>query len=158
MVGELIKILSVIGFSATKFMVGVGLTFTYNFSFFGSLATTIGGGLLGVFIFSYISGLVYKKIGANPDAPVNKVRFSRTKRFLVRVRSKFGLAGIAFLTPIFLTVPVGTFLSLSMTKDRREIVFAMFLSFALWSVLFSGAKYIFNINIVHIFQQAIPWI
>lgn len=157
MIGDLFKIISVLGFSATKYMLGIGLVFTYSYNFLESILLTIGGGMLGVFIFSNFSGWLLKYFKKNPKPGTEKTKVTKTRRWLVRVRGKYGLAGIAFLTPIFLTVPIGTFLAMSVSKDRQEVAVYMFLSFAFWSLFFCGSFYIFGINLQKLFEEVIFW-
>lgn len=157
MIAEIIKILTVIGFSATKYMMGVGLVFTYAYNFFEAMLLTLGGGMLGVFLFSKFSNLLLKYfLPQNPDDPP-KTRMGWSRRTLVKFRSKYGLVGIAFLTPIFLTVPIGTFLANSMTKDKRDVITYMFIAFAFWSVIFNGAFYFLGIDVQKYLEKLVIW-
>lgn len=48
--------------------------------------------------------------------------FSRTTRLAVRVKSRLGLWGVAFLTPFLFTPILGTFIALSFRFPKREIL------------------------------------
>lgn len=110
-----------------------------------SYISTVGGGILGVFIFTFFGEWVssgYYKIFPKK----NKKNFSTWNRFIVKVRRNFGLPGIAMLTPL-LSVPIGIFLSLSLTKDKWRISFFMFSSFLIWATIIFVPYYLFDINI-----------
>lgn len=48
--------------------------------------------------------------------------FSKTTRLAVKVKSRLGLWGVAFLTPFLFTPILGTFIALSFRFPRREIL------------------------------------
>ena len=48
--------------------------------------------------------------------------FSRTTRLAVKVKSRLGLWGVAFLTPFLFTPILGTFIALSFRFPKREIL------------------------------------
>lgn len=54
---------------------------------------------------------------------------------------KYGLAGIAFLTPIILTPIGGTLLAVSVSSNREKIIFYMLISACAWSVILTLAVY-----------------
>jgi len=55
--------------------------------------------------------------------------------------TKYGLAGIAFLTPIILTPIGGTLLAVSVSSNREKIIFYMLISACAWSVILTLAVY-----------------
>jgi membrane protein DedA with SNARE-associated domain len=55
--------------------------------------------------------------------------------------SKYGLAGIAMLTPIILTPIGGTLLAVGVSPNREKIIFYMLVSACVWSVLLTLAVY-----------------
>lgn len=138
-------------------MMGIGLVFTYAYSFFEAMLLTLGGGMLGVFIFSKFSNLLLKFFLPNKPDKLPKTQMGWRRRTLVKVRSRYGLLGIAFLTPIFLTVPIGTFLANSMTKDKRNVLIYMFISFSFWSVIFNGSFYFLGIDVQKYIEKLVIW-
>jgi hypothetical protein len=67
---------------------------------------------------------------------------------LVKVRQHAGLTGIAFLTPIFLSIPVGVLLALDLTTHKAKIVYSMVASCIFWSAVFFVPYFVFNINVI----------
>jgi len=70
-------------------------------------------------------------------------RFTRRKRFLVKVKTTYGLWGIIIATPLFLTIPVGAFLANKYYSRRKNIVFYMILSIVGWGAVYSGIIHLF---------------
>ena len=62
-------------------------------------------------------------------------RFTKMTRFGVKIRQKFGLSGIALLTPILFTPPIGAALSVAFRYDKRAIILQMLISAMAWAVV-----------------------
>ena len=77
-------------------------------------------------------------------------RFFNTKKFTERNRKyvwiwrRYGLFGIAFLTPILLTPIGGTLLAISFGTPKNRLILFMFVSAAAWSVVLSIVVYFFG--------------
>jgi membrane protein DedA with SNARE-associated domain len=70
----------------------------------------------------------------------------RTKRFAGLWR-KYGVAGVAFFTPIILTPIGGTLLAISLGSPKDKLLFYMFISASFWASVFSMAIYLFGNNV-----------
>ena len=95
---------------------------------------TLLGGIIGVIIFTQIGYDLEKWMVKT--FPKRFKRFSFKNRMLVKLRRKWGIWGIAFLTPILLGIPVGVLLSLTLTTDKRLIIKPMIVSLIGWSLIF----------------------
>jgi hypothetical protein len=77
-------------------------------------------------------------------------RFFNTKKFTERNRKyvwiwrRYGLFGIALLTPILLTPIGGTLLAISFGTPKNRLILFMFVSAAAWSVVLSIVVYFFG--------------
>ena len=60
--------------------------------------------------------------------------FTQRNRRLVRIWRRFGLRGVAFLTPLIFSPILGTILAVSFGEPPRRIVPAMFVSAMFWSM------------------------
>jgi len=69
--------------------------------------------------------------------------FSKKSRFIVKIRTTYGLWGIVFATPVLLTIPVGAFLANKYYSTRKYIVFYMILSIIGWAAVLSGLVHLF---------------
>jgi hypothetical protein len=86
--------------------------------------------------------------------PAKKI-FTRRNRKVVRIWRKYGLFGIAFLTPVFLSIPIGTILANSLVDNRRKIIIYMFFSLLLWSVTLTTLLQLFHAGTVDELQEQI---
>jgi hypothetical protein len=62
--------------------------------------------------------------------------FSKRSRSFVRIWRKYGLIGVAFLTPVLFSIPIGTIIANAFENNKQKIFLYMFLSIAFWSVTF----------------------
>jgi hypothetical protein len=74
-------------------------------------------------------------------------KFTRKNKLIVRVKRRFGLIGIAFLTPLLLSIPIGCFLSVRYFKVKHKILIHMYVSVIFWSVSISSLKLLFHVSI-----------
>ena len=133
--------------SSVKFVLGASAVVTGRLGIPGTVSSILGA-ITGVIIFTYLGGYIKawliktypKKFGS---------KFSRVSRFMVKVRQHSGLTGIAFLTPILLSIPVGVFLALDLTSHKMKIVSSMVLSCCFWSAVFFVPYFVFHINVIH---------
>jgi hypothetical protein len=117
----------------------------YNLGLAGSLANIIGG-TIGIVLFTYLGDFIQAYcIEKFPNQFGRK--FSRSNRFLVRVKQKFGLGGIAAFTPIILSIPVGVLFALALTGDKKKVMFSMMISMLFWATIIFLPYFLFNINI-----------
>lgn len=118
--------------SGVKFIFGVGLAIGYGLPFTLSTATTFVGGILGVTVYM-VFGDVILRIFRRWFPPRKKI--TRSRRRVVRLKQRGGLWLIAFLTPLLLSIPLGTFASISLGFPWPRILLAMGLSLAFWSLV-----------------------
>lgn len=142
---EFLSALLVFGFSTFKFLSGIVASLGFQQGLLPSYVSTVGGGIIGVFFFAFF-GEMLSKVFSKLFPNRMKRNFTSWNRFVVRVRRKFGLPGIAMLTPL-LSIPVGMFLAMSMTKDKWRIGFFMFGSFLIWATIIFVPYYLFDLNI-----------
>lgn len=61
--------------------------------------------------------------------------FSASSRRFVRIWRKYGLLGLAFLTPVVISIPIGTIVANAFESNKTKIFIYMFFSILFWSVL-----------------------
>ncbi len=146
-------ILFVILSSTWKFAVTFPIAvYVFNMSFFQTIVYTNIGGLLGIIIFRFLSiGLIKLYIAYWPE----KLKFERkaakifTKRNrrLVRIKAQYGLYGIVILTPVLLSIPIGTFLVAKYYRHNKSGYLYLLFSQFIWSVIYT----FFYIKIYNLF-------
>jgi membrane protein DedA with SNARE-associated domain len=142
---EILRAIPVFLSSMVKFILGpiggyaAGLTLTTT------ILTTVAGMMTSVLAFTFfgdwLRDKVFHRLMKNRHSPDRFKRFSG-------IWKKYGIAGVAILTPIILTPIGGTLLAVSMGTPRDKLIFYMFLSAAFWSVAFSSAIYFFGNEIL----------
>lgn len=125
---------------------GLALVFYHEYSFIEASFLSVGGGMLGVFVFLFGYEFIKKKWKKWRGIEDESFKINRKRRFLVKLRRRFGLTGIAALTPIVLTVPVGTILATTIESSRKKIIIYMLVSFLLWGVGLSALYHFTDIN------------
>jgi membrane protein YqaA with SNARE-associated domain len=131
-----LKILVVISLSGIKFLIAIPLSaFKYDFNFLQTLLFSVVGGVLGVLIFSYLSEKIYNLFAKNKKS---KIKNRSIKKIIaIKTARKYGLFGIAFLTPIFLSIPIGTFLALRFFPEKKKTIPILITSVIGWSLILS---------------------
>jgi hypothetical protein len=59
--------------------------------------------------------------------------FSPRSRRIVRLWKRYGFAGVAAITPIILSIPLGTFILTRFETKKKRILLYMFVSIVFWS-------------------------
>lgn len=128
--------------STVKFVFGsVPLALGFGFSFFEAVTVTCLGGFTGATFFVYLSDklLAYlkkrkaRKNKENPGAPPKQI-FTKRNRMVVKVKNRFGLLGIAFLSPSLFPLPIGCFIAVRYFKNKHKILVYMYGAILFWSV------------------------
>lgn len=132
MISAIFKYISVFLLSSVKFFGGPLAGVTMGLSFGATLALTVAGMMTSVFLFSLIGTAVHTNYVARQRAK-NKPMFSKKNRRIVRIWKRFGMSGIAFLTPVLLSPIVGTVLATVLGVSQNRILLHM-----LWSAIFWG--------------------
>jgi hypothetical protein len=132
--------------STVKFALSSSAVVTGNMGISGTIANVLGG-ITGVVVFTYLGGYMRTWIVKTFPERFEK-KFTKSSRFLVRVKRHSGLFGVALITPIFLSIPVGVMLALDLTTHKRKIVTSMALSCFFWSAVFFVPYYAFSIDVI----------
>ena len=107
-----------------------------------TILVTVAGMMTVVLLFTFFGNWIREKI--IPRFFKKRNKFSQSNRRFVTIWKKYGLIGVAALTPLILTPIGGTLLAVSSGSPKDKIIFYMFISASVWSILFSGALYFFG--------------
>ena len=131
-------------------MLGVPLAlFVHGYSFYETVVLTSSGGIIGVFFFTYFSEWlinIYKRIRSKFSKGRHRKKkqiFTRRNIWIVKVKRRFGIMGIAFISPSFITIPVGTFILVRYFKNKKKIIVYQSASVVFWSLLTASIKLFF---------------
>ncbi len=112
----------------------------------GSLANIIGG-IIGIVLFTYLGNMIRDYMVEKFPKRFGR-RFTSSNRFLVKVKQRFGLGGVAALTPILLSIPVGVMFALALTHDKKKILITMLMSLFFWATVLFLPYFLFNFNVI----------
>lgn len=101
------------------------------------LLVCTAGGVAGNVVFTYLSAAIIKKIHeyrAKKGLIHSKKIFSKGTRRIIRVKNKFGLFGLAFITPMFLSTPLGAFLAERFFRNKPRIILYLSVSVVFWEL------------------------
>jgi hypothetical protein len=135
-IGEAISIFFL---STTKFLLGIIGALALDCYWVESFLITASGGIFGVifylFLFEYLIDIINKR------TKNVKIKFNKWRRFLIALKQKGGLLGISILTPLFLSIPLGIGLSISLGSTKRRILTFHIASIIIWSLLIFIIKF-----------------
>lgn len=139
---ETLKVLSIVLLTMFKFIFGPTLGYSAGYSYLTSVSITVTGMMSGVVLFSYLGLHIRTKF---IDKIVKQRRtFTKRNRQFVTLWKKYGIKGIAFLTPIILTPVGGTLLLAAYKTGRQKIIIYMLISAVFWALVITGLVYAFG--------------
>ena len=108
----------------------------YKYNYALALLSSCTGAIFGTVVFTYLFAGILKwwenlKVGMFTSKHPKKI-FTKFNRRVIKIKHRFGLTGIAILTPIFLSIPIGAFLAERFYKDKRKVIIYLSLSSIFW--------------------------
>jgi hypothetical protein len=148
----LAKYIAVILTSAVKYLIGVFTAMGTNLNFIETLLCTVGGGILGVVVYLYLwDGILFLYHKYFPPKPKVHKPVGKHRRKLLKFIIKYEIVGIVILTPVLLSVPVGTILAAAFEENKWKIKRYMFFSFLGWSLLTYGLYAMLGVKLTDLF-------
>jgi hypothetical protein len=108
-------------------LVGLGLKLHWVET---AICTTIGM-MLTVSLIMFSGELIKRIFKSNKP----RKRFTKTNRLAVKIRRRFGLIGVAALTPLLFTPAGGTILAVAFRYSKSQILINMLISASLWAIV-----------------------
>ncbi|WP_375562890.1 hypothetical protein ACE193_10315 [Bernardetia sp. OM2101] len=139
-----IDYLVVFAMSMFKFIFGCVGGAVRGFSYFETVLITVLGMMTSVVIFTFF-GIAIRNWFFIAFKRKRKV-FSKRSRRIVKIWRKYGIIGVAFLTPVLFSPIVGTLISISFGERKERIFFHMLWSAILWAVILSYITTQFDID------------
>lgn len=136
------KSLTVIFFSSWKF----AATFPFavlvmKMNFFETIIYTNIGAILGIVVFTLASKGIIKLVDYLKSKTVREKKprkiFTRRNRRIIIIKRKYGLPGIVVLTPVLLSIPIGTFLVTKYYGNNKRSYIYLVLGHFAWSVVYT---------------------
>ena len=142
------KIASVFLLSTVKFLGGPLAGASMGLNFWATLGLTVAGMMTSVFVFSGV-GRVWVRHRQKQRRLRREPIFTKRSRNIIKVFSKFGMGGIAFLTPVLLSPIGGTVIATLLGVPRQRIMLHMLWSALLWGTALTYASAHFGHMLKH---------
>ncbi|MBI2259769.1 MAG: hypothetical protein HYU67_12845 [Flavobacteriia bacterium] len=124
-------------------------------NFWETYFSCVLGGLFSAFFFFYFSSFFMKRYQEKKRNKIEqalkegktlipKKTFTKTNKLIVRLKRKFGIVGISFYAPLFLSVPIGSIITAKFFRhDKRTfplVILGMFKN----GLITTGITYLFT--------------
>ncbi len=139
---EILKALPVAVSSSVKFIFGPLGGYAVGLHLITTIGATVVGMMGSVTAFTFFGDWLRSKIIDRFFSKSKK--FSPGNRKFIGIWKKYGMAGVAFLTPLLLTPIGGTILAVAFGSPKEKILLYMFISAVWWATVFSVAIYLFG--------------
>jgi hypothetical protein len=148
MIEQVLGALSVLAMGALKFLFAAPLSYGLGFGFLGTLTLLLVGGGAGMTGFFFAGARVmewfrvrhlrreHKRLAKG--LPPDRI-FTRTNRFIVRMKHLYGVRGLAALAPPILSIPVTALLAAKYFRHERRTLPTLLASVLVWSGVLSLA-------------------
>lgn len=141
MIQVILKYLGVSATASLKMLPALGIGLGLKMNFLELFITLAAGGMAGVTVFTLLGTqiqqwLKQRKQRRNAGKEV-KLNIRKARR-IVRIWRRFGLWGIAFLTPPMISPPIGSLIAVGFRESRSRILLFMGVSVAAWSAAFAA--------------------
>jgi hypothetical protein len=150
MLEELAKAIPVYFSSMLKFIFGPLGGYVSGLNIITTIFSTVAGMMTVVLGFTFFGDFLRNRVFRSYFH--NRKKFSVRNRKFIKLWRKYGLVGVAALTPVLLTPIGGTLLAVSFGTPRNKLIFAMFVSASVWAVILTVIIYFFG-NVLPDFLQ-----
>ena len=137
------KEITIIFFCSWKFAATFPLAiYVMRMSFTETLIYTNIGGILGTLASVYFSGFLIKLWNTYWPEKLKfhhqkRKLFTRRNRWFVKIKLKYGLFGIVVLSPVLLSIPLGSFLAVKYYGLKNKNILWLITGQIFWSLVYT---------------------
>lgn len=161
----ILKLLNVFLLATVKYFFSFPYALVIGLNYEQAIVSVMVGGIAGFFFFYYLSELLirgfhrykcvlckvvpefvktkYQKLCEMRSKSHEQVRFTKKSRWLINVKTKYGLWGIVISSPVILSIPVGAFLLKKYYSGTKNVFGYMMISIVGWAAFFAVVTIIF---------------
>jgi len=150
MLEELTKFFSILLLTMLKFIAGPVGGYAAGYTFIKTVLVTVFGMMTSVGLFTYFGTFLREKVLSRFIK--NRNKFTKRNRKFVKVWSRYGVIGVAVLTPILLTPIGGTLLLTAFRTPKSMIMIYMTISALFWALVISGLVFLLGDQITERFS------
>ncbi|HLP14350.1 MAG TPA: hypothetical protein VK177_20645 [Flavobacteriales bacterium] len=129
--------------SSVKFLFAPGTALAIPLSYWETIIVTCAGGFTGVCVFYFGAGALFRRAERKRKAREEFLRkhdkyippkkFTRGNKFVVRTKRRFGLIGLAIVTPALISIPFGSIILARFYPNWKITVPVLFGFVMFWS-------------------------
>ena len=147
--GAFWEIFGIVFLSSVKFLFAPSLAISAGFGYLKTIVITFCGGSIGILFFYFFGTWVMKKIKPkNTSISISeknkKKIFTRTNKMIVRIKAKYGLLGLSFITPAIISIPIGSILAAKYFRKNPKTLSYLLISLFFWCILLTSISYLFK--------------
>lgn len=143
------QIVVIVLLSIFKYGFGIFSAVNSSIGFWPSIIANLVGGGIGILLFIHFGYWITKNYYRIRYKNKTYKRFNWWNKFLVKLKRKFGLIGIALFSPILLTIPVGVMLALQITANKLKIFKYIFGGCIFWTAIFFILNQFIDLSFLH---------
>lgn len=109
----------------------------FHCDFLYSFVFAVGSGFAGSILYTYLSYYLlqwWKKLKQKWNKSPQKI-FTKQNRRIIRIKNTFGLTGIALLSPILLSIPLGAFVGEKFYKSKKKVITYLNAAILFWFII-----------------------
>lgn len=153
--GNFFEILAIVLLSSVKFLLAPSTAIAAGYGFLKTLVITFCGGSSGIIFFYYFGGWTLKKLGCmgvsttkvnEASIPKRKI-FTKKNKWIIKIKSKFGLAGLSLITPGIISIPIGSILAAKYFRRNPNTLAYLVASVFLWSLALTSISMLFKTHV-----------
>ena len=135
---EFLQWLSVIAMATLKDLPALGMAMLYDMEHWEIFVSLFAGSMLGVGFFAFFGLRIIKwrKERRRRLGIVKPLNFRKARKYK-RIWLRFGLPGIALLTPILFGPAIGALICVIFERSQLRILLYMGVSIAIWCAIFA---------------------
>jgi ABC-type antimicrobial peptide transport system permease subunit len=134
------KALGIVFLASVKLLFAPFTALASGFDFFEAAALSAIGGVIGITFFFWMSELLANTFKSKEG----RKKFTRINKFIVRMKHKIGMKGLAFIGPPFLSVPISSAIMAKFYRHQPVKAYTyLCLSVVFWSFLLSTISFLF---------------
>ncbi len=143
---EILKAIPIYFLSMLKFFFGPILGYAAKLNMVTSILITVAGTMTVVLAFVFFGDFLRRNVINRYFKP--KKRFSGRSRKFVTFWKKYGIVGVAALTPVVFTPIIGAILAVSFGSPKDKVIVYMFISASVWAVIVTFIVYEFGNSVL----------
>lgn len=135
--------------ASVKFAIVPPLVRLAEFSYGECVGIMLVGSFLGICIFYLFGKVVIGRLTQWVFKGKKLKVFTKRNRAVVRFKNKlgrWGVWGIAFMTPVILSIPIGSLITAKYYGSKKTTIYILLASATIWSLLLPYLVYIVNIK------------